>query len=77
VLIDEVLLDIDVLPPCLVSYAHGQKGVSLLLLLLLLLFFSETFKALYEMAVKAEKPVHLLLVGPPASAKIVVYELTY
>ncbi len=26
-------------------------------------------KALYEMAVKAEKPVHLLLVGPPASAK--------
>jgi holliday junction DNA helicase RuvB len=29
----------------------------------------EDVKALYEMAVKAEKPVHLLLVGPPASAK--------
>jgi Holliday junction DNA helicase RuvB len=29
----------------------------------------EDVKALYEMAIKAEKPVHLLLVGPPASAK--------
>ncbi len=29
----------------------------------------EDVKALYDMAVKAEKPVHLLLVGPPASAK--------
>lgn len=29
----------------------------------------EDVKTLYEMAVKAEKPVHLLLVGPPASAK--------
>src|SRR5215207_1722303 len=26
-------------------------------------------KALFEMAIKAEKPVHLLLCGPPASAK--------
>ena len=29
----------------------------------------EDVKALYEMAIKAERPVHLLLVGPPASAK--------
>jgi Holliday junction DNA helicase RuvB len=29
----------------------------------------EDIKTLYEMAVKAEKPVHLLLVGPPVSAK--------
>ncbi|NAL78269.1 AAA family ATPase [Nitrososphaera sp. AFS] len=29
----------------------------------------EDVKELYEMAIKAEKPVHLLLVGPPASAK--------
>ena len=29
----------------------------------------EDVKALFEMAVKAEKPVHLLLCGPPASAK--------
>jgi len=29
----------------------------------------EDVKALFEMAIKAERPVHLLLCGPPASAK--------
>jgi MoxR-like ATPase len=29
----------------------------------------EDVKSLYEMAIKAERPVHLLLCGPPASAK--------
>src|SRR5215207_6331907 len=29
----------------------------------------EDIKALFEMAIKAERPVHLLLCGPPASAK--------
>jgi Holliday junction DNA helicase RuvB len=29
----------------------------------------EDVKGLFEMAIKAERPVHLLLCGPPASAK--------
>jgi hypothetical protein len=34
-------------------------------------------KELFEMSIRADRPVHLLLVGPPASAEVVLQHLAF
>jgi hypothetical protein len=65
------------------THTHGNKGTHKSVLiggkegLFDNIVGFEDVKALFGMAIRAERPVHLLLCGPPFIWEIIVHELTY